>query len=155
MDYIKSIRPKLGHQKILLNSAGAVVVRDGGLLLQRRSDNGRWGLPGGLMELGESFEETARREVYEETGLTPGPLRFLGVWSGKEFLCRAANGDEFFSVTAAYMAREWTGALAEPDGLYSCAAKDLSAEVSVPGEKIVAEVPVVTPLPTAQRTASV
>ena len=68
------------------------------------------------MELGESFEDTARREVYEETGLTPGPLRFLGVWSGKEFLCRAANGDEFWSVTAAFMAREWTGALAEPDG---------------------------------------
>ncbi|MBC7083782.1 MAG: NUDIX domain-containing protein [Firmicutes bacterium] len=32
-------------------------------MLLRRKDNGCWGLPGGAMELGESLEETARRET--------------------------------------------------------------------------------------------
>ena len=54
MDYIQSIRPKLGHQKIILNCAGAVVERNGKILLQRRSDNGAWGLPGGILELDET-----------------------------------------------------------------------------------------------------
>ncbi|WP_321166921.1 NUDIX domain-containing protein [Oceanobacillus kimchii] len=38
------------------------------MLLQKRHD-GSWGLPGGLMDLEESFEEVAMREVFEETGL--------------------------------------------------------------------------------------
>ena len=76
MDYIKSIRPKLGHDKIILNCAGALIVKDGRLLLQRRSDNGLWGLPGGLLELDETYEEAARREIREETGLTATEVRF-------------------------------------------------------------------------------
>lgn len=35
-------------------------------MLQKRKDNGYWGYPGGSMELGESFEETARREALEQ-----------------------------------------------------------------------------------------
>ena len=116
MGYVEELRALVGHRPLILNGSVALLTdSEGRVLLQHRAD-GRWGLPGGLMEPGESFEETARREVFEETGLTPGELRLLGVWSGKEYFCRAANGDEFWSVTAAFLAREWTGALAEPDG---------------------------------------
>ena len=96
---------------MILNGSVVLLMDHRGRILLQHRDDGRWGLPGGLMELGESFEETARRETAEETGLTPGELRLLGVWSGKDFLCRAANGDEFYSVTAAFLAREWTGEL--------------------------------------------
>ncbi len=51
------------------------------LLLQQRSDNGRWGLPGGFMELEESIEDTARREVWEETGLRLGAMELFGIYS--------------------------------------------------------------------------
>ena len=114
MGYVEELRAIIGHRRVILNGS-VVLLTDsrGRILLQHRAD-GRWGLPGGLMELGESFEETARRETAEETGLTPGAMRFLGVWSGKDFLCRAANGDEFYSVTAAFLAREWTGGLGLP-----------------------------------------
>ena len=78
MDYIKSIRPRLGHQKILLNCAGAVIEQDGKILLQRRSDNGGWGLPGGLLELEETYAQAAIREVREETGLDCRLTAFLG-----------------------------------------------------------------------------
>ena len=51
---------------------GAVVVRDGRALIVRRAHEprkGEWSLPGGLLDLGESLAEAARREVKEETGL--------------------------------------------------------------------------------------
>ena len=51
---------------------GAVVVRDGRALLVRRAHEprkGEWSLPGGLLDLGESLVDAARREVKEETGL--------------------------------------------------------------------------------------
>ncbi len=48
---------------------------DGGrlLMLKRKGSHGAgtWSVPGGWMEYGESFEETARRELFEETGLKP------------------------------------------------------------------------------------
>lgn len=47
-DYISYIRSKVGHDKIFLNfSAGILTDDQGRLLLQKRSDNGKWGLPGG------------------------------------------------------------------------------------------------------------
>ena len=51
---------------------GAVVVRDGRALIVRRAHEprkGEWSLPGGLLNLGESLVDGARREVKEETGL--------------------------------------------------------------------------------------
>lgn len=47
----------------------ALIERDGRLLMERRRDCGRWGLPGGATEVDESLEETLQREVREETGL--------------------------------------------------------------------------------------
>jgi len=57
---------------------------DGDILLERRSDNGLWGLPGGRIEPGESLLQTALREAEEETGLTIDVTRLLGVYSGPE-----------------------------------------------------------------------
>lgn len=63
--------------------AAGVVVRDrdrGLLLLWRHrfiSDTWGWEIPAGRVEAGETIEEGARREVIEETGWEPGPLRAL------------------------------------------------------------------------------
>ena len=58
---------------------GAVVVRDGRALIVKRAHEprkGEWSLPGGLLELGESLQDAARREIKEETHLdvTVGPI---------------------------------------------------------------------------------
>jgi ADP-ribose pyrophosphatase YjhB (NUDIX family) len=51
---------------------GAVIICDGKILLEKRKNEpgkGKWSIPGGLVELGESAKETAIREVREETSL--------------------------------------------------------------------------------------
>jgi ADP-ribose pyrophosphatase YjhB (NUDIX family) len=59
----------------------AVIFEAGRVLLQRRDDTGRWGLPGGGVEPGESVSQAVMREVREETGLEVEPLRLIGVYS--------------------------------------------------------------------------
>jgi ADP-ribose pyrophosphatase YjhB (NUDIX family) len=53
----------------------------GRILLQRRSDNARWALPGGTMDIGESLRDCVVREVREETGLDVEPDYIVGVYS--------------------------------------------------------------------------
>ncbi|WP_431844412.1 NUDIX hydrolase [Lysinibacillus fusiformis] len=76
--------------------------------MQKRHD-GYWGLPGGLMDLGESFEEVAKREVFEETGLVVENLKLLNVFSGSEYYFKVPNGDELYSVTAVYYTKDISG----------------------------------------------
>ncbi|NUO46302.1 MAG: NUDIX domain-containing protein [Streptomyces sp.] len=59
------------------------VVRDepGDLLLIERSDDGYWALPGGLVDVGESFTQAVVREVREETGLDIAVTGLVGLYS--------------------------------------------------------------------------
>ncbi len=52
-----------------VNAAGGVVIRDGEVCLVHRPRYDDWSLPKGKLDDGESFEDAALREVWEETGL--------------------------------------------------------------------------------------
>jgi ADP-ribose pyrophosphatase YjhB (NUDIX family) len=66
----------------LVPGASAIVADDQGrILLQRRSDNARWALPGGVMDIGESIGQAIVREVREETGLEVEPENIVGIYS--------------------------------------------------------------------------
>lgn len=93
---------------------------DGRILLERRSDCGWWGLPGGAVEPGESVSRAARREVFEETGLRVELTGMLGVYSGPEqrIVVYPDNGDERHLVDVLVTARIVSGALAvSPESL--------------------------------------
>lgn len=111
MEYYKYLRQYVGTQPLIL--PGSVVIignKKGEVLLQKRPE-GRWGLPGGLMELGESFEQVAFREVKEEIGLEIQNMKLLNVFSGEQFFTKAPNGDEFYSVTAVFYTDEVEGTI--------------------------------------------
>ena len=61
--------------------------------------------------MGEKIEETAAREVYEETGLILESLELFGVFSGQELYYQYPNGDEVFNVDIVYTSSTYTGDL--------------------------------------------
>lgn len=103
----------LKHQFVLLqDGAAAIIVNDQGqILMQSRSDNDKWGLPGGCQELGERFEDTVIREVKEETNLdiTPDNLELIAIVSGESRRNQYPNGDTVINNTALYLVRDYTG----------------------------------------------
>lgn len=62
-------RQELGYITPKVGVAAAVFNEQGQLLLVRRSDNGKWGLPAGFCEVNQTPQDNLRREVREETGL--------------------------------------------------------------------------------------
>ncbi len=105
-----NLRDKLGNQPIIMIGATAIIKNNAGnILLQKRSDSGRWGTIGGAMELGESFEETAKREVEEETSIIVTELQMRSVLSGNDMFHKYPNGDQVYLVTAVFEIIKWRG----------------------------------------------
>lgn len=74
--------PNAPKPNSLVPAASVVVVGDGGrVLLQRRTDNGMWALPGGKMELGESLAGCGIRETLEETGIRIEVIGIVGTYT--------------------------------------------------------------------------
>ena len=110
MGYILELRKEIGHRPIIISGAGAILIdKNKKILLQKRRDNGYWDYPAGSMELGESFEECARREVYEETGLICGKLEYFTDLSGKDYYYEYPNGDKAYIAGILYLCRDYTG----------------------------------------------
>jgi ADP-ribose pyrophosphatase YjhB (NUDIX family) len=75
-------------------SGEAAVFHDGKLLLVRRTDDGLWALPGGITDPGETLAETARRELWEETGVDGRVAQLLGIFDSQ--LWRSAKRVHFY-----------------------------------------------------------
>ena len=112
MGYILELRKTLGSRPLIMAGAGVILINDKNeILLGRRTDNGWWDYPAGSMELGESFEECARREVLEETGLLCGKLEYLMDMSGEDSFYEYPNGDQVYLAGIIYICRDFTGEL--------------------------------------------
>lgn len=111
-DYIMDLRKIVGH-RALIQVGASVIVEDseGKILLQLRSDDHSWAYAGGSVELDEDVEATARRELYEETGLVANKLELLGVFSGEGMHYIYPNGDEVSNVDIVYVCKDYSGTL--------------------------------------------
>jgi ADP-ribose pyrophosphatase YjhB (NUDIX family) len=81
-----------------------LIERDGRLLVERRSDCGRWGFVGGAVEVQESLEDAPRREVLEETGLVMTGEELFAVFPGPSRVVRYPDGNVVRLMTFVYRA---------------------------------------------------
>jgi 8-oxo-dGTP diphosphatase len=109
-DYIRTMREKISHDLLMMIGVAGVIRNESGeLLLQLRSDTGRWGLPGGAVDPGEEPADALVREVLEETGLTVLPECIVGVYSGEDYRFCYPNGDEVCVMNITFACRVLEG----------------------------------------------
>ena len=116
MNYIMDLRRKIGHEVIMTVGCGVLIENEKGqLLLQKRSDTGQWCVPGGAMEVGETYEEAAKREIREEVGIEVSELSLYGLYSGTERLIHYPNDDEVYSLSVIFHTKSYTGSISDTD----------------------------------------
>jgi len=90
-----------------IQTGSSIIVRNekGEILLQKRADNGKWGLPGGCQDLGENLRTTAVRELYEETGIKvkEDDLILIDTLSGEKRKRSYPNGDIVYNNSSLYL----------------------------------------------------
>lgn len=100
-------------------ASGVIIVDEKNrVLLQRRIDNNKWCIPGGCMELGETTEETAKREVFEETNLVVEGLSIFDVYSGEEQHWIYPDKNEVYFINVVYITNRFKGTI-KVDGVES------------------------------------
>ncbi|MEU6255215.1 NUDIX domain-containing protein [Streptomyces sp. NPDC047043] len=87
----------------------------GQVLMVRRSDNGRWALPGGGHEVGESIADTVVREVWEETGIEAEVVGLTGIYTDPGHVMRYDDGEIRQQFSICFRARP-TGGELRPSG---------------------------------------
>lgn len=113
MNYITDMRKLIGHETLFTVGCGVIIEKEGCILLQHRTDEDSWCIPGGVMELGETFEEAAKRETLEETNLSVGKLELFGLYSGESCFAEYPNKDRVYSVQIIFKASSYTGELVQ------------------------------------------
>ncbi|CAG0950046.1 ADP-ribose pyrophosphatase [Anaerolineae bacterium] len=105
--------PGLGKQGNLRLGCSAIIFdkKREKVLLTQRADNGRWCLPGGGMDAGESVTQACEREVWEETGLRVRVTRLIGVYSNPDQLVIYPDGNKAFFVVLSFEAEIVSGEL--------------------------------------------
>ena len=116
MNYIGDLRKLMGHDLIMTVGCGVLVVNDKNqVLLQRRSDNGQWCIPGGALEPFETYKEAATRELQEEVGITVKNLRLFGLYSGGDREIHYPNKDVVYSLAVIFVTDSYDGMISNED----------------------------------------
>ena len=115
LGYASTVIKAMQGQPVILVAAGVAVVNGAGELLLLQRPDGEWDLPGGHMEVGESLEQTATRELLEETGIVVDTLEMFGLASGEETFYPKRNA---YHVTAVYLAKGKGAVRLSPEGTH-------------------------------------
>lgn len=76
---------------------GAVIDDNGRILLIRRADNGKWAMPGGALEVGETPSAGVIREVHEETGMTVESVALVAIHDSR--FCHTPTRHHLYHLT--------------------------------------------------------
>ena len=108
---------RVGKTAVLAPRASAIIFDEARekVLLTRRADNGRWCLPGGGMEPGESAAETCVRETLEETGLEVRVTKLVGIYTTPDIIIEYADGNRIQPVAFSFEAEITGGELGLSD----------------------------------------
>ena len=116
MNYIGDLRKIVGHDLIMTVGCGLLLENEKGeLLLQRRSDNGQWCIPGGALEPHETYVEAVQREVFEEVGIRVPKPELFGLYSGEDRVITYPNEDVFYSLSVIFRADAYEGTISNDD----------------------------------------
>ncbi len=116
MGYIMNLRKYVGHEPLIGLGATTLVFNEKNeILLNLRTDTNNWGIPGGSMELYETIEETAIRELKEEAGISAEELELVTVLSGKDYYFEYPNGDKLCTVIVLFKVKNYSGTVKVSD----------------------------------------
>ena len=109
--YLGRLRASAGDTDTLffVGARGVIFDDERRLLLIQRSDNGRWALPAGAMELGESIRDCAIREVWEETGLRATDLTPFAMYTGPAYTYTNQYRHTYQSIMMSFVIHAWDG----------------------------------------------
>lgn len=111
-----NLRKHIGHDPLIGVGATTLVFNEQNeLLLNLRADTNTWGIPGGSMELYETIEETAIRELKEEAGIHADQLELVTVLSGKDYYFEYPNGDKMCTVIVLFKVLHYTSTIKVSD----------------------------------------
>ncbi|MFE6050532.1 NUDIX hydrolase [Kitasatospora sp. NPDC056446] len=108
--------PNAPEANSLVPAASVIVVdRAGRVLLQRRTDNGMWALPGGRMDIGESIAGCGIRETREETGIDIEITGIVGTYTDPRHVFAYDDGEVRQEFSVCLLARPVGGTLRASD----------------------------------------
>lgn len=106
--YIWKIRQKIGHDDLIIPSADVIAVdADGKLLLVFNRDWNSWVIPGGYVEIGQTAQECAARELLEEAGVRTEVNDLVPIASISGHKAEYPNGDITWPHTQIFMTETW------------------------------------------------
>lgn len=107
MGYLADILKKLDDEQSIIFVGVGIILRDnnGKILIGKRTDNKTWSLPGGSLEVGETLEEAAKRETFEETGIIINELELNWATTLKEPVIK--NNREINIVSISYYSTDF------------------------------------------------
>ena len=111
-DFIKKVRKVIGHEPMLLPHAVVILFNEQNeILIEVRADDGYLDFPGGTVDINEEVIMTAKRELFEETGLIADELEPFNIYSGEITRYQYTSGDITYGVDVVYICKKYHGEL--------------------------------------------
>lgn len=108
IDYYRDLRAPRANSIVVAVTAFVLDDRQHVLMI-RRTDSGRYAIPGGAQEIGETIGAAVVREVVEETGIEVEPIGIIGIYSDPDHVIAFSDGEVRQEFSICFRARYRSG----------------------------------------------